>query len=251
MSFKSFVREKFWPFLVGMGSTIVMMLAFFIPSLQDQYDRYQARKIITQYEQLGDEFYAEEKYDMAEQAYEKAFELSENKRLEIEIKRLTARINKVNINPRWGDTLPEELEEVDFQYVLHLLKGKDKTRERIYALNSYGIFLAAGKKPLAAEAAFKEAMQLDSADIQACINLGNLYDQQGKEAAAMEYYLRALSKDTQNARAHYNLGLLYAGQGHSAQAKKELELAIRYDSSDTDAKKQYEMLFQQKSNGAP
>ena len=52
MEMKTFIKEKLWPFLAGVGSAAVMVLAFFIPSLQDQWDRYQSRKVIEQYVNL-------------------------------------------------------------------------------------------------------------------------------------------------------------------------------------------------------
>ncbi|HEX2847168.1 MAG TPA: tetratricopeptide repeat protein [Chitinophagaceae bacterium] len=243
MSLKIYLKEKLWPFLAGMGSAAIMVLAFFIPSLQDQYDRYQSRKIINKYELLGNDFSDEERYDMAEQAYQKAFELSDSKRLDLEIKRLEAKINRINMNPQWGAAPPEGLEEIDFQYVLHLQKEAGDSKKRVAALNSYGIFLVDSKKVKEAETAFKEAMALDSSDVLAYVNLGNLYDQQGKKIQAMQYYLKAITRDNDNGRAHYNLGLLYVEQGKAEEAKKEFSEAIRADSSDADAKAQYEMLI--------
>lgn len=245
MGLKKFIKEKLWPFLAGVSSALVMVLAFFIPSLQDQWDRHQSRKIINQYESLGNDFYKEEKYDMAEQAYQKAFEYSDSKRLDIEIKRLDARINRVNMNTKWGDTIPEDLEEIDFQYVLHLQKDKEKEKERVATLNSYGIYLASSKKMKEAEQAFKEAIQLDSTDATAYVNLGNLYDQQGKKQQAVNNYRKAISLEKDNAKAHYNLGLLFMEQGKLSEAKSELAEAVKADSTDSDALSQYNQIVKQ------
>lgn len=241
MAWKIYIKEKIWPFLAGMGSALVMVLAFFIPSLQDQYDRYQSRKVIGQYESLGNDFFEEEKYDMAEQAYQKAFELSDNKRLDLEIKRLQAKINRINIDPKWGTAPPEDLEEIDFQYVLHLQKGKENEKARVGTLNSYGIFLAATHQPQKSEQVFQEAIKTDSADVRAYINLGNLYDQQGKKQAAVKYYQRAIILDTENARAHYNLGLLYQEQGLLIEAHRQFSEAFKADSADKDIREQYSL----------
>ena len=248
MGAKKFIKEKLWPFLAGMGSAIIMILAFFIPSLQDQYDRNESRKIINQYESLGNDFFDEEKYDMAEQAYQKAFELSDSRRLDIEVKRLTAKINRINMNPKWGAEPPEDLTDVDFEYVLHLQKGIEMEKERVNTLNSYGLFLVSSKKLNEAEVVFKEAMQLDSTDVLAYVNLGNLYEQQGKQKDAMKKYFKAISLDTDNARAHYNLGSLYEEQGKMEEAKNEFAAVLKTDSSDADAKAHYNFLVKEIKN---
>jgi tetratricopeptide (TPR) repeat protein len=245
MTTKMFTREKLWPFLTGVGSALVMILAFFIPSLQDQYDRYQSRKIIDQYEMLGNAFYQEEKFDMAEQAYQKAFEFSDNKRLDLEMKRLEAKINRVNMDPKWAADPPEDLEEIDFQYVLHLQEGKEREKERLATLNSYGLFLVSSKKPGKAETVFLEAIRLDSSDALAYINLGNLYDQLGEKNAAMKNYLAALSRDKDNSRAHYNLGLLYLEKNRLVDAYHEFGEALKADSADADARLQFDQVGEQ------
>lgn len=245
---KEFIKEKLWPFLAGMGSTIIMVLAFFIPSVQDQWDRNESRKIINQYQQLGDDLFDEERYDMAEQAYQRAFELSDSRRLDLEIKRLNAKINRINMDPKWNGTVPEDLEEADFQYVLHLQKEKDQVHERIHTLNSYGIFLSNRKKFKDAEASFKEAIALDSSEEMAYINLGNLYDQIGKKQQALLSYQKAIMLNNNNTRAYYNLGLLYMEMNEWKNAKQQFEAALRIDSSDTDTKQQYELVLKELKN---
>lgn len=239
---KAFIKEKLWPFLAGVGSAAVMVLAFFIPSLQDQWDRYQSRKVIEQYVNLGNDLFKEDRYDIAEEAYQKAFELSDSKRLDIEVKRLNARINRINLKPEWGAAPPEDLTEADFQYVLHLQKESGQQKERVGTLNSYGLFLVGSHKAKEAEKVFTEALRTDSTDARAYVNLGNLYDQQGKKEAALIKYRQGIALDSTDARAHYNLGLLYAEQGKKEEARQELLDAMKYDSSDTDAPKQYHLL---------
>ncbi len=51
--------KRWWPFLASLGGATVMILAFFIPSLQDQWDRYQSRKVIEEFVTLGDQLYDE------------------------------------------------------------------------------------------------------------------------------------------------------------------------------------------------
>jgi tetratricopeptide (TPR) repeat protein len=230
--------KRAWPFLVSMGSASIMILAFFVPSIQDQWDRYQSRKVIEQYIQLGDDFFSEERYEMAEEAYQKAFTLSEEKRLDIEMKRLHAKISRVSIEPDWGTKPPEDLKEVDFQFLLHLQTDGKHRSQRVSTLNSYGIFLAGNHKTKEAELAFKEAMQLDSADVLAYVNYANLLDQQGKTQAAEKFYLKAIRLEPENERAHYNLGLLYKELNKTPFAKQQFQKVLALDSTDEDAKEE-------------
>ena len=79
--------RRVWPYMVSLGGAVVMLVAWFIPSIQDQYDRYESRKVIERYVELGDDFMNEEQFRMAEEAYGKAYELSEPRRLDIEVNR--------------------------------------------------------------------------------------------------------------------------------------------------------------------
>ena len=227
--------NKLWTFMAGAGSASVMFLAFLLPSIQDQFDRYQSRKVISKYEQLGNEFFTEEKYELAEKAYEKAYELSENKRLDIEVKRLNAKVNRIGNNPSWGALPPEEIEDVDFQFLLKMEKGQEKF-DRVAILNSYGVYLVGLKRMKEAKKAFDEALALDSLDAVTYINLGNFYDQEQKKLEAEKYYLNGIRLDENNARGHYDLGLLYEEQGKLLAAKKEFEKTLQIEPNDTDVK---------------
>lgn len=233
------------PFFAGISSAAVVLFAFLIPSLQDQYDRYQSRKVVNQYEALGDEFFKEERYTNAEAAYAKAYELSESKRLDIEVKRMNATVNRINENDDWGKAPPEDMAEIDYQYLLHLQKGDEQKENRFYTLNSYGKFLAGQKKYTEAKIAFDEAVKLRPKEAFTYIHLGNLYDQEQKETEAEKMYLKAISLDPDDARAHYNLGLLYADQQKLKQALQELQKSVQLDSTDVDAQKQYEDIKEQ------
>jgi tetratricopeptide (TPR) repeat protein len=228
--------KKIWPYLVSLGSASIMILAFFLPSLQDQWDRYEARQVIKQYEKLGDEFFGNDQFEMAEEAFAKAFELSEQKRLDLEVKRLNAKVNRIGNDPTWGTKAPEGLQEIDFQFLLHFQKGQDKIKNRVSTLNCYGVFLASEEKNEEAEQVFKNAIKLDSTDVLAFVNLGNLYFNDEKIDDARKYYLKAISLDPQNARAHYNLGLLYVDQKNMDGARKEFSDALKFDPDDDDAK---------------
>ena len=227
--------KKVWPVIVSVASASMMILAFFIPSIQDQWDRYQARQVIKQYERLGNEFFDSEHFEMAEEAYAKAFELSEQKRLDLEIRRLNARVNRIGSDPTWGNKAPEDLADIDFQFLLHFQGGEDKIKNRVSTLNCYGIFLASKNRTYEAEKIFTEAIQLDSTDVQALVNLGSLFFNDDNVKEAKRYYLKALLIEPGNSRAHYNLGLLYADQQDLENAKKEYSKALEFDPTDQEA----------------
>jgi tetratricopeptide (TPR) repeat protein len=239
--------KKLWPFLVSAGGAFVMVIAFLIPSIQDQWDRYQARKVIQQYVGMGDDFIKEENYKMAEEAFTKAYELSEEKRLDIEVKRLGAKVNLIYQDAEWGSKPPEGLEEVDFQFLLHL-KKESEHHERASILTSYGIYLASVGKIKEAENKLKEAIALNPGDVLAYINFGNLLDQMGKKKDAEIAYRKAISLAPQNVRAHYNLGLLFAEQVKLKEAQMEFGKAVELDSNDTDAVKQYNLILKRRGD---
>jgi tetratricopeptide (TPR) repeat protein len=234
--------QKVWPYLATFSSASVMILAFFIPSIQDQWDRYHSRLVIGQYISLGDEFMEEERYDMAEKAYEKAFTLSLQTRLELEMKRLKARVHRMSMLVDWGAKPPEDLEEVDFQLLLHLQKGQENEKERAYTLNSYASFLAGSKKLKEAEAALQEALRIEPASPMLHLNLGNLQDQAGRKKDALKSYLKTIQLDPKSLNAHYNLGLLYAELGKNKEAQQAFEAALTLAPDDRDTRKQLELV---------
>jgi len=228
---KNSLIRQWWPFLVSLGGATVMVLAFFIPSLQDQWDRYQSRKIIEEYVSLGDNLFDESRYAMAEEAYTKGFELSESKRLDIEIKRLNARVNRVHDNPDWNSEIPNDLKEIDFQFLLHFLEKKGKEQHRVNTLNCYGMFLAKAGRIEEAKKVFEEALKVLPKEAISYINLGNLFDQQKKYSEAEQMYRKAIEFEPGNAYAHYNLGLMLQETGKEREAIIEIEKATKIDTA--------------------
>ena len=238
--------KRFWPIIVSIGSASVMILAFFIPSIQYQWDRYQARRVVQQYVEIGDEFVKEEDYKMAEEAFTKAYDLAEVKRLDIEVKRLSAKVKRIYMEPDWGSALPEGLEEVDFQFLLHFQKEAEQLNyEHAVILTSYAIYLAHTGKIIEAEKAIQNAIKLNPNEILAYINLGNLLDQVGRKDEAEDAYQKAITIDNTNARAHYNLGLLFSEQGKFKDAVKEFTKAIEINPADSEAIHQREIVLQE------
>ena len=71
-----------------------------------------------------------------------------------------------------------------------------------------------------AECLFKTCLSIDSKNIQARLELGKLYANQGKEEEAEELFKDCLSIDSKNVHARLELGKLYAGQGKEEAAEQ-------------------------------
>ena len=229
--------RRLQPWLAGAASAFVTVLAFFLPSLQDQWDRWQSRQVIQRYVELGRDFMHEGRFKIAEETFAKAFELSENRRLDIEQERLAAKVARVNEDPAWGETNPEGLEESDFLYLLHLQEGRgaEQSREQALTLNSYGVFLTSEKRFAEAESTFHRSILLDSTNASARVRLGNLLSDRGREREAEAAYRLALRLDPGSLSGHYNLGLLLAQTGHPAEAETSLRRAVELGPGDADA----------------
>jgi tetratricopeptide (TPR) repeat protein len=225
------LAKKWSPILASLGGATVMILAFFIPSLQDQWDRYQSRKVIEEYVTLGENLFYEGRYSMAEEAFARAFELSEFKRLDVEVKRLNARVNRVHDNPDWSSEIPDGLKEIDFQYLLHFQMKKGEEQHRVNTLNCYGIFLAHQHEMEDAQKVFEDALKILPNEAVTHINLGNLFRQQRKYTDAEKMYRKAIELEPKNAFAHYDLGALLEDIGKSSEAKLEIDKAVEIDST--------------------
>jgi tetratricopeptide (TPR) repeat protein len=231
--------KRLQPWLAGAASAAVTVLAFFLPSLQDQWDRLESRQVIQRYVELGRDFMDAGRYRLAEETFSKAFELSENRRLDIEELRLEARVEQVSADPTWGRKNPEGLRESDFLYLLQLQKRAGKERSRSATLDSYGLFLIGAGRLREAEDAFHEAVRLDPATDDAHIHLGNLYGDQGRIKEAEAEYRRAVALDSLDAISRYDLALLLEQTGRPAEARRQLARAAQIEPGDADVLAEY------------
>ncbi len=240
------VRKKIWPILVSSGSALVIIVTYFIPSIQDQWDRYQSRQIIERYVALGDDFSKEENYSMAQQAYSRAFELSEEKRLDVEIKRLRSKVNQIYVDLAYGVNSPDSLAEIDFQYLLHMLDGDENKIERAGILTTYGLYVSSLKRPEEAEKTIREAIALNPNDPFAYVSLGTIMYEAGKKEDAQRGYEKAIELDANNFDAHYYLGHLFVEQHKVAAAEAEFQKALKIDSTDSDSHHQLDSLHRER-----
>jgi Tfp pilus assembly protein PilF len=226
--------QRFSAFVAGASSALVVLLAFLIPSVEEQWDRWQSRRVVQQHATLARTFMSEGKYKLAEESFARAFELSENKRLDIDEERLEAKVQAVNADPDWGGENPEGLEESDFLYLLTLQAGPKRAAERAATLNCYGTFLASGKRWREAEQQLREAARLAPHDAAPLVSLGNLFRDRGRLADAEAAYRRALRLDAADGRIPYDLGLLLEEQGRAGEALAAFEKAVACDPRDAE-----------------
>jgi len=225
---------RLWPFLAGIGSGAVMILAFLLPSIEDQWDRYQSRQVIERYMQVGQGLMAKGQYELAEQTFSKAFELSGNGRIDIEEQRLKARVQRINVGTSWNAKNPEGLADSDFLYLLELQKGTSNTRERLGTLNAYGAFLAVAKRFKEAEAVLREAISLNPSDPEAYASLGNVLRETDRPGEAEKALRQALALNSRDPYVHYNLGLLLSEGGRVDEAINEFRQSAALAPTDID-----------------
>ncbi len=88
-----------------------------------------------------------------------------------------------------------------------------------------GVFLANRGDAAAAEAAYREALRLNSQLVPAYLNLADLYRSLGRDDDAREVMLKVLSFAPDNGPTLHSLGLLETRAGHSEQALDYLRRA--------------------------
>ncbi len=232
----SSVWQRWRPFMAGFSSASVVLLAFLVPSLQDQWDRYRLRTAVDRYVEIGRSLMDAGHYESAEGAFNRAVELSGNQRLDLIEDQTRARVMRIYDDPRWRGDVHDEVREADFVYLLALETGASTVRRRTSTLTAYGAFLAGQNRWQQAEEVLKEAITLSPASADAHIHLGNLFDDVGKQAEAEAEYRRAIELDAKEPNAHYNLGLLLAETARQAAAAEEFKLALGLRPEDGDTR---------------
>lgn len=223
-------------FLAGASSAVVVMLAFLIPSLQDQWDRRQTRLAVDRYAAVGERLLQEGHYASAEQSFDRAVDLAGYQRYDLIEKQIRARVMRIYEDPAWRGDTPEEVNEADFLYLIEVQNSASRVRERAATLAAYGVFLAGADRLAEAEARLQEAVALDPKSPDPHVNLGNLYDDLQRAADAEREYRLALTLDPRSTSAHYNLGLLLEQQGHAPEAEAQFRAILAAGSRDSDVR---------------
>ena len=220
------------PLLAAVSSAAVVLLAFLLPSLQEQWDRFKTREAIDRYAEVGRGLMHDEHYESAEHAYGRALELAGNQRLDLLEGQLRARVMRVYDGNEWRAKPNESVTEADFLYLLQLEDKRNNPAEHASTLGAYGVFLAAAKRWPEAEARLKQSIQIDPKATAPPIHLGNLYDDLGRQGDAEGEYRHAIALDPREPNAHYNLGLLLMELSRSADAESEFHSAVELDPQD-------------------
>lgn len=216
--------EKHWSrartFLAGASSASVVLLAFLIPSLQDQWDRHEMRLAVDRYVSVGERLMQEGHFASAEQSFDRAVSLAGSQRYDLIEKQLRARVMRVYEDPAWRGKTPEEITEADYIYLLEVQKSAAHVKERAATLSAYGVYLAGLNRLSDAELRFQEAVRTDPKNPDPHVNLGNLFDDLHRTADAEREYRAAMALDPKGSSAAYNLGLLMLARGRPAEAEK-------------------------------
>ncbi len=218
---------RYRQFFAGLASGSVVLLAFLIPSLQDQWDRLQARTAIDRYAAIAESLYENGEYASAEQAFEKALELSEGRRIDLLEAKLRAHVARVNENADWLGDVPNDVTESDFMYLLELQRGSGNPRDRAATLAAYGDFLASAGRLSEAESQLQAALALDADNVAALVALGNLKADADDVPAAEAFYRKALAQAPQNAAVVFNLASLLSDAGRCAEAEPILAAGLK------------------------
>jgi Tfp pilus assembly protein PilF len=222
------------PFLAGLSSAAVVMLAFLVPSMQDLWDRFETRRAVARYAQIGQDLMSQHQYTAAEAAFDRALELAGTQRLDLIELKMHAHVQRMDEDPEWPGAVPESLTESDFLYALAIDAGPGKVRARAKVLGAYGTYLAQAERWPEAELRLRQALELNPESPDLHVWLGNLLGDRGQPLEAEMEYRHALKLDPGNANAHYNLGLLLDEQGKTATAEQQFRAYVQQRPASSD-----------------
>jgi tetratricopeptide (TPR) repeat protein len=227
----------FWrraaPILANLGALIVTALAFLIPSVQEQWERFKARSVVDAYADIGRQLLDEQRYSEAADAFAKAQELSDNPPIELEESRLRAKTSSVLTDLGWRDANPSGLDEQNFVLLEHIQAQRNADAcTRADTLDHHGVFLISQGRDHEAEQLFREAVQLDPRASGAHVNLGNLYSDTKRTHEAELEYRKALQLEPDDADARFDLSMLLEGANRLPEALKELRRTAELEQDD-------------------
>jgi len=93
-----------------------------------------------------------------------------------------------------------------------------------------------GQVPAEAVDAYEQALRIEPQMVEALLNCGTLYYEQGNFEQAAECFRRAVDFAPQNSLAHSNLGSVLQELGHTEEARCHLRQAVQLDPANLDAR---------------
>jgi Tfp pilus assembly protein PilF len=222
------------PFLAGLSSAAVVMLAFLVPSMQDLWDRFETRRAVARYAQIGQDLMSQHQYTAAEASFDRALELAGTQRLDLIELKMQAHVQRMEEDPEWPGAVPESLTESDFLYALAIDAGPGKALERAKVLGAYGTYLAQARRWPEAEQRLRQALELSPESPDLHVWLGNLLGDRGQPVEAEKEYRQALRLGPGNTNAHYNLGLLLDELGQAASAEQQFRAYVQQRPASSD-----------------
>jgi tetratricopeptide (TPR) repeat protein len=208
------------------STATVTLLAFLIPSVQEQWDRLQQRGAIETYRDTAHELMKQSRFHAAEEAFARALELSTGPRLDIERERLVAKTAQVNSDPAWSGRIDDSVEENDFLLLETMQAQAHDPLAQSWTLNNHAVFLANHGDAQRARALAERAAQQAPKDARPRVTLGNVLWDLGDLQAAQRAYSEALALNPDDVNAHYNLALLYEALGKVDAAVAELRRVV-------------------------
>jgi Flp pilus assembly protein TadD len=226
-------RDAVWKrWLATIGTVSVTLLAFLIPSLQEQWDRKQQADAEAEYRAVAAALERDGHYHEAEQLLGQAVEQAGALRPDLERARLRAKTEQVNADPAWSGAITADLNESDFIVLEAMLEQQRDRTGQARAISNHAVFVANHGEASRALSLVRRGERLQARDARLKITAGNVLWDLGQLPAARDAYRSALSLDPENARAHYNLGLLHEELGDRASAVRELRAAFEKDPAD-------------------
>ena len=92
-------RDRARPFIAGLSSAAVVMLAFLLPSLQDLLDRFDAHRAVGRYTEIGRTLMTQHHYAAAEAAFDRALSLAGTQRLDLIELKMQAHVQRMDEDP--------------------------------------------------------------------------------------------------------------------------------------------------------
>jgi len=123
-----------------------------------------------------------------------------------------------------------------------------KRKDRAY-VELGGLYQEQGK-PAEAAAAYTKALQINPRNDRAYVELGGLYQEQGRPAEAAAAYTKALQINPRDDRAYANLGWFYRSQGKSAEAEEAFRKALEINPGNVGADTGLGWIYQEQGKSA-